>query len=256
MTISSISDLLALGWAHAYCTEGPRFTALSYSDGVSVSAWPDEMASAGTSGLTVGWMSLSGGVGDTTGDLAQATSGKRPVYRASSASMNSKPIVEFDGTDDNLVSSAWTTALSMPNYIYVVARLRTLTGSAVRILSSCHITQNNAHKFGWTSLAIYRIGGGNGSATGGTANTNAHAFRYVVNESTHWKLYVDESLIIDDTSNLGVETASGLSLGGDNSASPVFAPADVAFWGIKDTALSAGDITDLDSFATTHWGTP
>lgn len=55
--------------------------------------------------------------GSVGGDLVQGTGAAQPTYRASTAAFNSKPTVQFDGTDDRLL----VTVTSIPQPVWLLA---------------------------------------------------------------------------------------------------------------------------------------
>lgn len=68
--------LAAISWSHVWWAAGPRFKALGLADGAAVTTFPDEVGSA---------------------DMTRSAAG--PVYRASAASLTSRPAVETDGVE-------------------------------------------------------------------------------------------------------------------------------------------------------------
>lgn len=251
--------MLDIGWTHAYWTEGPKFTALSYSDGGAVSLWPDEIGAL--RGLVVGTMSLGGGSAGV--DAVQATGSKQPLHRASSASFNSKPIVEFNGTDHYLVTpilptelTAYLPPLDQPFQAVIIARTRSLTMSN-QFFVSHRETADSSELVGTSTLDKWRFLGNNGGAdSAGNANTNAHLFRREVNNGAD-KLYVDETLTLDATGmNIGVGKGTGVSMAarGDGAVG-TYARLDLAFVGFIPT-LTAGEKVDIRSYSTSHFGTP
>ena len=251
----SISSPLEVDWAHAYWAEGPQFTALGVANGGAVTTWPDEMETPGSGGLVVGFMSLTlttpAVVGD---DLTQATAGNKPTYRSNSAAFNSKPIVEFDGTTDYLTTT-WTTGIPFPYTVWAVVRNRTLDGN-FRLFWADNPSTSNDHGVGVNSANDWLVVGNNGAQTGGAANTNAHALRMNALAGANMILLVDEVTKCGGAANVQANSAmDGLTLGA-RSDPTVHSFLDVAFLGVMDRTLTAGEISDLDALASSYWGTP
>jgi hypothetical protein len=84
--------------------------------------------------------------------LTQATLAKRPLYIPNQ--INGRPIVRFDGTDDNLIR-LFESARTRPNTIYAVAKLRSFNTSVAafvfdgRTLSTRHALFSNTSN-NWT----------------------------------------------------------------------------------------------------------
>lgn len=235
--VSASFDPLSIGWSHVHWVSGPKMLALGLSEGGAVASWPDEVTT-------------------NARDLSQSTAGARPTFRAAHASFGGKPVLEFDGTSDFMISANWSAALSQANYIYMVARTRNLTNGANQYFSAGN-TSGSTHITGISTTGKWRMQGNNGAvASAGNADTLAHALRRVVNNFAN-QIYADETLVFNDTSNLGVETIGGLGIGarGDGAAG-TFASLDIAFWGIKDSALTAQEILDLRAWSQAFYATP
>lgn len=212
--------LLGLPWAHLYWTEGPEFIALGLADGASVSPWPDEISSE---------------------NLTQSDATRRPVYVASDATMNGKPVLRFDGTDDNL-SDLYGASVAAPYEVVCVARFRARSndywyslgpsGTGAELLESNPSTWNT------------------GFGTGGTTNTTQH-FTRAVYDPSGTALYVDEVLTISGagTSNDldGVRIARS-SVGGA-------AQLDIVLWGVTSELLTADERAALHAYFQASYGT-
>lgn len=222
-------DPLSIAWDHAYWTEGAEFVALGLADAAAVGTWPDEVA---------------------TSDLAQATAGNKPTYRASSASLGSRPVVEFDGVSDYMQVDF--TDLTQPNEYVIVARLRSVPGASANALLTDGFNGTGRHLLGYVGASgAWRIFAGT-SLDGGTADLVKHLFRGEFN-TTSSKLFVDE-VQQGSTGDAGSHACSGLTLGANNAGATPGAY-DVAFVGISTSLLTAQNRTDLHSWAQSLYGT-
>lgn len=249
----TISSPLEIPWAHAYWTEGPLFTALGYSDGGSVDTFPDEMA-APSSSFTTGMIRIvpPGVAGE---DLVQGTAGNKPVFRSSSAGMNSKPIIEFDGSNDYL-SKAFASSLSQLYTVVGIFRVRggiSVADNHFIVATNAGAATGTAWHIGWSTFQRWYFLGNSGGATGTAYDTTKHLFRREVNNFAD-KLWIDESLNINSSANIGTNLLSGLSIGaGGNGAAAV--QVDFAFVAVIGRSLTGTEASDLHSWSTGYYGT-
>lgn len=90
---AGFDPLASITWLAAYWTEDPDWT--PPADGADVASWRD-------------------GSGNSR-DLAEAST--KPVYRATEADLNNKPVVDFNGTNDKL---SWTGTLSQAQPVSII----------------------------------------------------------------------------------------------------------------------------------------
>lgn len=218
---------LDIAWHTSFWAEGPEFVALSVADGGAVATLPDET---------------------NANDATQATGSNQPTYRASAAAFNNKPVIEFDGTADFLQTASFT-ALSQPNEIVLVGRWR--SGGAVAVRSFCDgILTTNRHQIAVSAADLWAIAAGTTVASG-AADTTAHLFDAVFDAT--------DTLAIDGTAtisgNANTHTLTGVTLGSRFDGTAGFLPCDIAFYGLSDGTLSAGERSSLRSWAQSHYGT-
>lgn len=222
-----------LGPDHVYWASGSEFQASSPTDGGTIQTWHDESGAA---------------------DLTQATSANRPTYRASHVSFNSKPIVEFDGTNDLMVSGSFT-QISQAFTMVAVFRLRAVnTGLNVthRILGGS--TTSEAHT-GEKNGQWHILGNNNAvGKVGGTADTNTHLIRREVNNFAN-KVWVDEVLVINDATNLGTDTLDVFGVGARPDGARL-ASIDLALAAAFVGTLTAQEVSDLHTWSQDFYGTP
>lgn len=160
-------------------------TALSLSDGGSVTTWPDE-----------------------TGNGYDLTEGAAPQYVADG--INGNPVVYFDGVDDYL--DVVFSNLSQPNHVFVVGRY--VGGSNERIFQSPDGSARN--HIDSTINGNFGIYAGNTLDNGVSADTAPHVLtaRFDGSNSLH---RVDASDQV--TGDAGSEGMGGIGLGGNQNAS-------------------------------------
>lgn len=255
MTISSISDLLAVSWDHAWCTEGPEFLSmLAASSGggmlagpmsmnasapATIDTWPDEIA---TADLT------------QTGNVAN-----EPVYNPASANFNGRPTVECSANGlpstsagSKYMSVAFGSTVAQP-YEWVIVGRNTLFNAGPIIAFGA--TSGALATFGTTVVSggtIPRWDLSLGSSVRvGTPDTNPHLFDAIAGAT--------DDIRIDGTSvgsgNAGANGAERLVISRTAAAS-TSGYNDFCFIGFKAGALTAGERTDIRTFVSSHYGTP
>lgn len=252
MTISSISDLLAVGWTHAYCTEGPEFVsaiAAASTPGVNaiivgavgvgrgptvpstVATWPDEVGSD---------------------DLVQATAARQPFYNPSSSAMGGRPAIECYAPADNRFMTVDFADIAQPFEVVIVGRARSLSGDRPLF---------DGLGAGFASLARFSAGttqwrmsvSSSGSTLlGGTSDTSKHLFRLVTGATDSG--VVDEVTVMSGAN--GTNPLKGVTIGGYAAGSSAVSDADHCFIGIKSGTLTAGERSDIHAFCQSHYGTP
>lgn len=255
MTISSVSDLLAVGWTHAYCTEGPEFQAVAPAATGGVTVGPMQMTIPVTTLLVANWPDEVG-----TADLTQATDANKPFYTASSADMNNLPTIwTGDPSDKRFLVNDWSD-IAQTYEVVMIGRVRSLStgrplwdgvGTTFSALSSIAVGGSSAGT-GWRMS----IDNGGGISQGGTRDSNKHMFRMVANGGSSG-LWIDEAAIISGGSGAGTNAMTGLTIGSSASGSAGTAGYN-DYWGIfvKSGSLTATQRSEIHSFVSGHVGTP
>lgn len=220
-----INPLSLAGWHTAFWASDPDWS--NPGNGNAVSTWRDG----------------SGG----GHDASQATSSKRPIYRSSSAGMNNRPVVEFDGVDDFLQTASFT-GLAQANEIIVIGRFRSLDATTRMICDG--IASGNRHRATATS-SVWGIYAGI-ALTGGTPDTSGHLIRPVFSGTD--TLDIDATNVI--SGNAGTNTITGVTLGSAFDGASGFAPVDIAFYGLFDAGLGADIRASMLAFSRAYYGTP
>lgn len=94
-------------WHSLWWADGTAMTAEAYDDDADVHPWPNETGEA---------------------DLTQGTASWRPHFKTSVAALNNRSGVYFDGSDDSMTSSLFTTAPTYPISIVMIGELRSRPG--------------------------------------------------------------------------------------------------------------------------------
>lgn len=222
-------DPLSISWTHAYWTEGAEFEALGYTNGATINPWPDEVSTA---------------------DLAQGTAGNRPTLVTAEATFNNKDVVRFDGSNDYM-SVDWAD-LSQPNEYVFVAKLRSTSLSNQVLCDGLSSGRQQIERVGGAAPSTWQLFAG-ATLTGGSADTNLHLWRAIFNGGSS-ALYHDETL--EMSGNAGTGAAPGMYLCARSTIPDRFGIYDIAFCGVKNGALTAGERSDLHAWAQSHYGSP
>lgn len=171
---------------------------------------------------------------DATGnghDASQGTGGNQPTYRASSASFNNKPAVDFTAGSRYLSVGAFTTLGSGPSAFSVVSVVKAGTTANNFYFSGC--PTGPAGAIGVQSTPAWRLF--NGSAvSAGTADTSPHFYSAIFNGAST-KLIVGSTTY--NPGSAGTSTVASYQLNGYTGAA-TGTDGLIAFLGLYD-----GDIT-------------
>lgn len=190
-------------------------TALSLSDGQSVSTW-----------------------GDETGNGYALTAGTAPTYKT--GVINGNPVVRYDGVGDFL-SVDWT-ALSQPNHIFLVAQI----GGDDGYFDSFE-DDNERHLFDINS-GEYRMLTGT-LLGGGSPDTNWNILNTLYDGSGS-ELRVNGSSVM--TGDVGGQPFGGITVGGNFDQSQFF-DVDVGEILVYPQDKSAVQ-SDVESYLSDKWG--
>jgi hypothetical protein len=222
-------DPLSLPWTHAYWAEGPAMAALGYSNGASVDLWPDEIGSA---------------------DLTQATSARRPKFRAAYAALNNRPAIDNAVADSNGLAGlggSFTSSLAQPCEVVVVFRSEADPSGAQMIVSD-NIATLRVLRF-FASPTNYGGSWGGTVVRGGTPDTSAHFARIRGDSTDEW--FIDESSVA--SGNAGTTNLGSFRAFGDAGSAMQGA---IAFLAVAKPVLSAPDIAALHTWAQDLYSTP
>lgn len=201
------SPVASMGWYAAYWAEDPNWT--PPADGAKVAVWND--ASGNNRHLT------------------QDTDANRPVFRSSTAGVNSKPTVEFNNQFLQSSNTVFGT-LSQPNSIVMIFQSITNDGTTDNYIDSFSGNRQILRKrlSQWSMAATTEI-------IGGAIDANKHFWLSYFN-TTSGALEIDGVSL--GTGNNGTQALNGLSVGGGyNAGVAATANFHIAFIGI-----ASGDI--------------
>lgn len=180
-------------------------------------------------------------------DWTQATAAKKPTFRATDASFNNRAVIEFDGTDDTMLQSAYTGIAT--GTVMVVGRLRTV--AEVGIFNG--LTASTRWALGvilpdsdWN----LHQGIPSPGVSGGTPNTSAHLFQGTFSATD--QLFVDGTSI--GTASAGTESLTGMALASFVGGASGFSQLDLAFVGISSSVLSAPQVAAFEAWAGSYYG--
>lgn len=215
----------SIPWHSMFWASGAEFGALAVADGGAVASWPDEASAR---------------------SATQATGAKQPLYRASSAGMGNRPVVEFSAAAASSLATSLFTALAQPNEIFIVARMRATTAGKFMFDGA----SGSRHLLEVVAGPVWDMYGGI-DITGGTPDTSKHAFALLFDAT--------DTLTIDGTGvlsgNAGAQNITTIVLGAAFNGTSS-ADVDIAFFGLSDVALTAQQRTNLLAWSRSFYGTP
>lgn len=188
------------------------------------------------------WADKSGNARDVT----QTTTGFQPSYQA--ASLNGRNVVRFDGSDDRLVSSAYT--ISQPLTVFIVARYTSVASSAAHMFDG---DTSRVAMFAQTNNL--RMFAGSIVGTGTVAANTAFQATGIYNGASS-TLRKDRAVVnatINPGSNAWTQPVLGVAY--SVSATAPY-PGDIAEIIAYSRVLTAGEIASVESYLSAKWGTP
>jgi hypothetical protein len=230
---------------------GPLAISPSSIFGTSLAIWLDA-ANASVLKQTVGGSAASAN-NDPVGqfldltknatNLSQATAGKRPLLKP--GALNGRNVIEFDGVDDALHSSA-ITVLAQPTTIFLVAKYTSAPGTNAIIVDG--ITSGNRQAlYNATGFKIYAGTGIVGNIYGSDTNWNVWIAKFNGASSS---LALNNGAAI--TANPGALGTDGVSLGNayDDSGP---APVQVAEVAVISALASTTQTEAMKSYLNAKW---
>lgn len=213
-----------------------------YTPPASTIAWYKADAITGLSdGDPVGTWNDSSGSGNSISQTGSA----RPTYKTSI--INSLPVVRFDGSDDKLLSSPFSSAISQPNTIVIVTKSIGAGAYAYDGLSSGnrHLLDMN----GVSSQAGAFAGGFYNSDGGTLTPTNVNLITIIYNgASTQIRI---NGVLASGSGDCSTNPMDGLTMGATYDGA--YGNLDIAELLICSDGLSGGDITSVESYLMTKY---
>lgn len=199
-----------MGWYAAYWAADPNWT--PPANGAKVASWNDASGNGR--------------------HLTQATDANRPVFRSSTAAINSKPTVEFN-TQNLQCSNTIFGTLSQPNSIVMIFQNLTTDGTTDNYVDSFTGNRQILRK----RLSQWDMVTGSSALPGGSIDTIKHFWVSYFN-TTNSTLELDGASLA--TGNAGTQALNGLSVGGGhNATTPHTVNFHLAFLGIVSGDIRA-----------------
>lgn len=187
--------------------------------------------------------------------LAQATSGKRPAFTSSNAAVNNYASVDFDGTDDTLATSAFSSSLSLPATIFFVAKPG--SNAATRALFdgiasgsrwSCQFDSAT-----WATGGVPLVFSGGSSVQGVRDFSSTWIVGCItIDASGACTVYLNDAVTPLFSGSSGTHGLTGLTLGSNYLGTGNFS-GSVCEIGIYDSVLSAGNIRTVMGYLGTRY---
>lgn len=221
---SSFNPLTDITWNRAFWASDPDWTAPA--GGGAVSSWRDGSGN----GL----------------NATQASGAKQPLFRSSYAGLNSKPAVEFDGSDDGLVTAS--SALAQPVTYVAVGKYIALPADGyimAGVDGGPQVRDSGGKKWGYYA--------GGSPVVGSLADTASHLFVFVADGSS--SVFRVDGLVVASGSG-GTQGVSTLTLGSYTGAVAAYSNLALAFAGVYAGTLPTGDQDAIQAWSQTFYGTP
>lgn len=208
------------------------FTALGGLDTSSLTSF-----CSGTNGFVTTWYDQSGNARNAT----QTTASNQPQIVSSGSIIldNTKPAIQFDGSDDFLQNSS-ATIFSQPNTLISTARYTTTSGT--RVIADSYNGANNRN-------IIYGTGGSfnvfaGTILPGGVLNTNQNL--HFVNFNTTTNYYINSLLAI--SGNAGSNSYEPIRIGASSSSYMMGNIQEVIFYPSNQLSNRSGIEANINSF--------
>ena len=206
----------------------PAGSYLWYGGDATVSSWVDQIQSE---------------------DITQGTGTKQPVVGAM-AGFNNETVAQFDGTDDTMASSVFTT-ITQP-WTWFMATAVTLTDANNWVVGS---TTGINCRIGVRSNGLVRISTGTNFDSSGTVSSNTPALIHGLVNGASSKIFIN-STTADATGNAGSgNMTSGVQLASAQGDASPWAEVDLAFLSIYNgNAESDGNLATIHGHLKTIYG--
>lgn len=219
-------DPLSIGWYAAFWSEDPDWA--NPGDGNPVASW------------------RNAGSGDW-GDAVEATAANQPLYHASDAFFNNRPIVQGDVTDD-LLTTGLGTLVSQPN-TWVV--LGAASDNNNQHLMDGQTSGRRTTGYSWQNINWFA---GSNRATSidlGDDGTTPHLVLIEANGASS-ALEIDGA--VRDAGNIGTNGLDGLVLFANISGGGP--GGKIALAGVVNGLLTSQQKSDLVAWSQSRYGTP
>ena len=223
---------LSIAWDHAWWAEDPAWT--PPADGGAVSSWRDAGVQAKN---------------------ATATGANQPTYRASYAGLSNRRAIEFDGVDDFLDTAA-TTARTQPNHVVVIGYMSPTAVDAATPIDSSVTSTRHLMRPRYTATQVQMYAGISREFVApplpfGSPFIQIGLFSGATSEC-RLNSIVYNAAAVGDVGTHSIQNpriGAGFGAGGTGHWKGA-----LAFVGIKDTALTATEISNLEAWARAIYG--
>lgn len=217
----AVSGPPSIAWHAAFWADDPSWT--NPGDGNTVGSWRDYSGNGRTA--------------------SQGTGSQQPLYRATTAALNGRPSVEFDGVDDRLLAS-WS-SVGQPVSLVLICDTVSVPGSVSRY----PLIGNNGS--GFTSLfwidsagLKWAAGGTNNQIVGPALATGGAAARAKIQSGASNSYLTVNGTGYTAAVNVGSDASNGISIGGYYGSGSFYAAVRVAF-----AAVYVGDVTGAGNWS-------
>lgn len=171
-------------------------------------------------------------------NASQGTSANRPTYKT--GVLNSRPVLRFDGSNDSIRTGTFSSTLSQPNTVFIVASTNTANMTFIDGLGT-----SNRHQFQSASTPSVSAFAGGTMSFSRTATFTHRLFTIRYNTSSSQILENGTSVA---TGDVGTHSLTGLNVGSRFSQDQAFLNGDFAEILIYDTDLSTGNREAVEAY--------
>jgi hypothetical protein len=224
----------------------PRATGFNLRSLTGLFAWYDASTSSSITTQTgvSQWADLSG----NARHLTQSTTNNQPAY--GTVTLNGKPTITFDGTNDVLRSAAWT--LNQPYHTFAIFRHESTFSSA---------TYGLAHNIGSPRSGELNYGAATSLATFSGASLFRTGIASGAREAFNpYEIEVNgvSSAVrfrtLSSTGTGGTNNSNGLTVGANGNTTPAqHGDMSVAEIAIFSRVLTGGDLTKVRNYLANKW---
>ena len=221
---------LSIPWHSAFWASDPAW--IPPADGAGVSSWRN----AGTCAV----------------NATQATAGQQPIYRASYANLNGKPALELTAPARQWMATT-TPLITQPNHIVSIGWLAA-PGVSDGEATICDSHTGSRHLFRNRPDGLVEMYAGGLATVSGAGRHSVPYLMLALFNGASSKLRTNgTNYTVGDVGSGGFSNMNLFTYNGSSANCPV---GGMAFLGVKDSELTAQEITDLETWASTYYGVP
>ena len=183
-------------------------------------------------------------------DLSQPTASEQPLFIASDPSFNNKPVVSFDGVNENMFTSAFSAELAQPNTIFFVCKFNAL-GPIDLAFDGLSSTKRNAFQLAGSAGNPWALYAGD-EILGQNSDTNVHVFGCQYN-TTSSKIFAGGGSP-NGLGNVGSQNMDGLVMATYYDRIGLFSNMNIAELIIYDKLLSDSEMDQVGQYLAIKYG--